>query len=78
VDADLHVVVGAVVTAFHFDDEIPAGECASRTQGVHDGLGTRIAEADHVDRGNAIDDDLSQSGLRLIRRRKRGAMRKPL
>ena len=71
--AHLHVVVRAVVAALHLDDEIAAGERARRAQRVHDRLGTGVAEAHHVDRGNAIDDDLRQSGLGLIRRRKRGA-----
>ena len=76
VHAHLHIVVGAVIAALHLDDEIAAGERARRTQRVHDRLGTGVAKAHHVDRGNAIDDDLRQSGLGLIRRRKRGAVGK--
>jgi hypothetical protein len=70
--AHLHVVVRAVVPALHLDDQIAVGERARRPQRVHDRLGTGVAKPHHVDRSNAVDDDLRQPGLGLIRGRKRG------
>ena len=74
-DADFDVVVGAVVAAFHFHDQVAAGEGAGGADGVHHPFRAGVAEADQVDRGDALGDDLGEAGLCLIRRRKRRAAR---
>ena len=64
-EARLDLVEGAVVAALALGDLGPAGIGAGRADRLECGLGAGIGEADLLDRGDALDDQLGEPDLRL-------------
>ena len=64
-NADLSVVVAAVIAAFELGDSGATGEGARRLDGHHHRFSARIREADALDAVDAIDQQLSQADLAL-------------
>ena len=57
---DVPVVVGAVVGADHLDDLPPAGSGPRRAHGQHRRFTAGIGEADPLQRGNTVAQELDQ------------------
>src|ERR671931_376290 len=58
----------AVVAAVELDDLLASGERARQPDRGQRGLGTRVDEADHLDRGEGLADQLGQLDLAPGRR----------
>ena len=50
----------AVVTAFEFDGQVPAGEAARDAQGTHRGFGSRVDQTHHFNGWETLGDQLGQ------------------
>ena len=62
-EADRDGVVGAVVAALGLGEALLAGNGASGAEGVHGGLGAGVGEADEVEAGDALAEELGQAYL---------------
>ena len=69
---DQQAVDVSMVVAGELDDHFATGEAASQADGAHGGFGTRVDQADFLDRRNGLDDQFGQLVFGLGRRSKAG------
>ena len=73
--ADLGMVVGAVVSAFHARDLGPGRERAGEPHGEHRRLGSGVAEPNRVQAGHPLTQERCELDLDRVRRREPRAAR---